>query len=215
MPRRVAGETQLPSVFEKEADKRSTRIMPCHRQAVRFADSLFLYLQKGSGSMKPPIFSFTAYSGTGKTTYIEKLIPLLKQKGLKVGVIKHDAHDFEIDHKGKDTWRFSQAGADKVSIGSKTHFALMVQRELHFQEIAALMQDMDIILTEGYNAENSRFIAVHRRLSGNAPVLPPETLYAVVTDEALPAPKLQFPLDDPAPLCEHLTRIVKEERHED
>ncbi len=165
--------------------------------------------------MKPPIFSFIAYSGTGKTTYIEKLIPLLKAKGLNVGVIKHDAHDFEVDKEGKDTWRFTHAGADKVSIGSKTHFALMVQREMAFHEITALMRDMDIILSEGYQAAGNRLIGVFRAQSGNEPVLPPESLYAAVTDKPLPAPALQFPLSDPMKLCDHLVRLVEENRHAD
>lgn len=165
--------------------------------------------------MQPPIFSFVAYSGTGKTTYLEKLIPLIKAQGVKVGVIKHDAHDFEIDKEGKDTWRFTKAGADKVSIGSKTHFALMVQREMDFREITDLMQDMDIILSEGYRACGARFIGVFRAQSGNEPVLPPEKLYAAVTDTPLDAPKLQFPLNDPQALCDHLIAFINKKAHID
>lgn len=160
--------------------------------------------------MKPPVFSFTAFSGTGKTTFIEKLVPLLKQAGLKVGVIKHDAHDFEVDHPGKDTWRFTQAGADKVSIGSRTHFALMVQREMDFEEITALMEDMDIIISEGYRAPGARFIGVYRAASGNQPALPAERLFAAVTDAPLEAPALQFPLEDPQVLANYLIRFVQD-----
>ncbi len=159
---------------------------------------------------KPPVFSFTAFSGTGKTTYIEKLVPLLKQAGLQVGVIKHDAHDFEVDYPGKDTWRFTQAGADKVSIGSGTHFALMVARELAFEEITALMADMDIILSEGYRAHHARFIGVFREAAGLRPALPLEDMFAAVTDTPLSAPPLQFPLHDAQPLAEFLVRFLKD-----
>ena len=62
-----------------------------------------------------PIFAFSAWSGTGKTTILEQLIPLLKQRGLRIAVLKHDAHDFEIDREGKESWRFSHAGADSAA----------------------------------------------------------------------------------------------------
>lgn len=158
----------------------------------------------------PPVFSFTAFSGTGKTTFIEKLVPLLKQAGLRVGVIKHDAHDFQVDYPGKDTWRFTHAGADRVSIGSKTHFALMVNREMAFEEIVALMADMDIILSEGYRAPGARFIGVFRAASGNKPALPVQDMFAAVTDAPLSAPRLQFPLKDAQPLADYLVQFVRD-----
>ena len=65
-----------------------------------------------------PAIAFAAYSGTGKTTLIEKLIHTLKQKGLRLAVIKHDGHKFDIDHEGKDSWRFTHAGADITMISS-------------------------------------------------------------------------------------------------
>lgn len=161
--------------------------------------------------MVPPIFSFMAPSGTGKTTFIEKLVPLLKARGLNVGVIKHDAHDFEVDTEGKDTWRFTRAGADMVSILSETHAALMVQRKMTFSEMAETMRGMDILLSEGYEICGSRVIGVFRAQAGFAPLLPPEALYAAVTDTPLDAPALQFPLDDPEPLSEHLARVITQE----
>ena len=57
-----------------------------------------------------PVIAFAAYSGTGKTTLIEKLVRELKNRGLRLAVIKHDGHKFEIDHEGKDSWRFAKAG---------------------------------------------------------------------------------------------------------
>ena len=59
-----------------------------------------------------PVIGFAAFSGTGKTTLIEKIVRNLKAQGFRVAVIKHDAHKFEIDKEGKDSWRFSKAGAD-------------------------------------------------------------------------------------------------------
>lgn len=75
-----------------------------------------------------PVLTFTAYSNTGKTTYLEKLIPCLKSAGLRIAVIKHDAHDFQADIEGKDSWRFAQAGADIVAVhpsGSSPFFSIL------------------------------------------------------------------------------------------
>ena len=71
-----------------------------------------------------PVWSLVAQSNTGKTTYLEKLIPALGRLGLTVGVVKHDAHDFEIDYEGKDSWRLSRAGAEVTAVAvSYTHLA--------------------------------------------------------------------------------------------
>ena len=71
------------------------------------------------------VFAFSGFSGSGKTTLIEKLIPVFKRRGYRVAVIKHDAHDFEIDKEGKDTYRFREAGADRVYISSSQKSARM------------------------------------------------------------------------------------------
>ncbi|NLG03578.1 MAG: molybdopterin-guanine dinucleotide biosynthesis protein B, partial [Clostridia bacterium] len=96
------------------------------------------------------MLGFSAYSGTGKTTLIEGLIKNLRARGLRVGVIKHDAHHFLVDYKGKDSWRFSQAGAELSVVASAEKTALIEQRSLGFSQVAALMHDVDLILVEGY-----------------------------------------------------------------
>ena len=75
-----------------------------------------------------PVLGFAAYSGTGKTTLIERLVGSLKARGLRVAVIKHDGHDFEIDRRGKDSWRFTQAGADISVISSMAKTAFEIGR---------------------------------------------------------------------------------------
>ena len=98
-----------------------------------------------------PVIAFSAWSGTGKTTIIEQLIPLLKQAGLRVAAVKHDAHDFEIDREGKDSWRFTHAGADVTVIQSQTKTALIEQRSLSLADALSRIHDVDVILAEGYN----------------------------------------------------------------
>ena len=79
----------------------------------------------GRGQRQVPIVSFVAPSGTGKTTYLEKLLPALAARGLRVLVIKHDVHGFEVDRPGKDTWRLRRAGAHGVLIANREQMALM------------------------------------------------------------------------------------------
>ena len=101
-----------------------------------------------------PVFSFIGSSGSGKTTFIEKLIPVLIKKGFKVGIIKHDAHKFEIDKPGKDSYRLKQAGAKTVALSSTEKTALIKsndENEISVEEIIMrFFPDVDLIITEGY-----------------------------------------------------------------
>lgn len=127
------------------------------------------------------IVSIVGSSNSGKTTLIEKIIPRLKEKGYKIGALKHDAHNFEIDREGKDSWRMSASGADMVAIASKNKLAFIkvLDCEEKLDEIAErLFSDADIIITEGYKAENKPKIEVvrHKALLTS----PSDNLIAVV-----------------------------------
>ena len=113
-----------------------------------------------------PVVAFAGFSGSGKTTLIEKLIVNLKARGLRVAVIKHDRHQIDIDREGKDSWRFSQAGADISIVSSSEKTALIEQRELSFQQAAAMVHDVDLILVEGYKEEPLSQIGVCRKETG-------------------------------------------------
>ena len=105
--------------------------------------------------MSAPILSIIGKSKSGKTTLIEKLIPQLKAKGYRVGTIKHHSHPgFEIDFPGKDTWRHAQAGSDHVIIAAPDKVASIrtLEHELTVDEIAAMMDNVDIILTDGFKS---------------------------------------------------------------
>lgn len=102
--------------------------------------------------MPVPVFTFAAWSNTGKTTYLEKLIPLLKRAGLRVAVVKHDAHDFQLDQPGKDTWRFARAGADVVAIASGSRYAMMACRPVTLEEILRQTRDADLCLVDKKDA---------------------------------------------------------------
>lgn len=152
-----------------------------------------------------PYFSFVAYSGTGKTTYLERLTAELKARGKRVGVVKHDAHEFQIDREGKDSWRLARAGADAVAVADGGKWALMDYRPAALEEILSRFRDVDLILVEGWHAEAKNAVVLCRAASGKPLKLDPADCVAVVSDAPLETGGTPlFPLDDPAPMAEFL-----------
>lgn len=130
-----------------------------------------------------PVISIVGKSNSGKTTFIERVIPILKEKGYRVGAIKHDAHRFDIDHEGKDTWRMTASGADTVAISSSSKMAMIkrVESEKSLDEIInALFQEMDIVITEGYKSQDKPKIEIVR--CSKMIALPTENLIAAVNN---------------------------------
>ncbi|HEY6072285.1 MAG TPA: molybdopterin-guanine dinucleotide biosynthesis protein B [Anaerolineales bacterium] len=110
--------------------------------------------------------AFVAKSGTGKTTLLEKVIARLKDRGYRVGVIKHDAHRFEIDRPGKDSYRLTAAGADTMLISSPERLALVKKHAASppvEELLSCFFTDVDIVLTEGFKSSALPKIEVHRR----------------------------------------------------
>ena len=146
-----------------------------------------------------PIVSIVGKANSGKTTLLEELISELKQRGYSVAVIKHAAEDFELDTKGKDSWRFGQAGSEMVAISSPHQLAVFrkVKHDLSPREISRSFDgEYDIILTEGFKQANTYKIEVHHKDQGKDLVSNPEQLLAVVTDEPLEMDMLQFAQED-------------------
>ena len=111
-----------------------------------------------------PVLGFAAYSGTGKTTLLINIIPLLKQEGYKIAVIKHAHHTFDIDSPKKDSYELRKAGANHMLITSNQRWALMVEnnetKEPNVEEYIEKLndEDIDLILVEGFKTKNIRFI---------------------------------------------------------
>jgi len=145
-----------------------------------------------------PIISVVGKSEVGKTTFLEKLIAELKRRGYRVATVKHDVHGFDIDRPGKDSWRLAQAGSDSVVIASPKKLALIkrLDREMTLNEIAALLEDVDIILTEGYKRGDAPKIEVSRREKGRELLCMPEELVAIVSDQPFDMDVPQFGLED-------------------
>ncbi len=134
------------------------------------------------------VVGFAGYSGAGKTTLVERLIPVLRSEGLRVSVVKHAHHHFDIDHAGKDTFRHREAGAFEVVVASTKRLALMrefeqaAQLNVH-QLIAELHDGVDWVLVEGFKDCDLHKIEVWRAQSGRAPNYPNDDfIVAIATD---------------------------------
>lgn len=154
--------------------------------------------------MTTPALSFVARSGTGKTTLLVQLIASLKGRGYRVGAIKHDAHCFEIDHEGKDSQRFTAAGADTTIITSENKLAMVkvVSAPLPIESVLAdYFADVDIVLTEGFKLGGLAKIEVHRAACGSTLLCRGDchdaTLVAVASDEPLALDVPTLDLNDP------------------
>lgn len=138
---------------------------------------------------------------------MEKLIGELKSRGYRVAAIKHHVHgDFDLDVPGKDSWRLGRAGSDVVAIASPTRLALIrrLDGEWPLEEIAALVQDADIVLTEGYKGSAMPKIEISRRAVSQELLCSPEELVAIAADHPLGLDIPQFDLDDAAGLADLL-----------
>ena len=146
---------------------------------------------------KVPIISIIApQSGTGKTTFIEKIISKLSELGIRVGVVKSDSHGFNLDVEGKDSWRFNQAGANSVAVVSPNGWFInqKSQKRAEILEIIEKMDYVDLVLTESRSHGTIPAISIYRGLS--EPLIN-ETVVAIFTDRNLEINDIaQFDLND-------------------
>jgi len=157
-----------------------------------------------------PIVSIVGKSDSGKTTLLEKLIPELKRRGYRVATIKHDAHRFEIDHPGKDSYRHFHAGSDWTVIASPAKIASVRQldRELTLAEIAETISGVDVILTEGFRREARQRIEVSRRARSMELMSDASELLAVAADYPVETDVPMYDLDDAPGLVDLIERAV-------
>ena len=149
------------------------------------------------------VVGFAGFSGSGKTTLVERLIPALKLRGLRVSVVKHAHHKFDIDHPGKDTFRHREAGAFEVVVASDRRLALIrefeqpAQLTVH-QLIAELYEGVDWVLVEGFKMSDVLKIEVWRADSGKPARYPDDAFIAAIATDSpdrLPAPTQRPVLD--------------------
>lgn len=142
-------------------------------------------------SFDKPVIGFSAYSGSGKTTLLEKLIPILTARKLRVAVIKHAHHSFDIDHPEKDSYKIRNAGAQQILISSQKRWAMIHEHanensELTLQEALQHISadNIDLVIVEGYKSSPIAKIEIHRPALGK-PLISSSDQYviAIATDE--------------------------------
>lgn len=156
-----------------------------------------------------PIIAICGEKNSGKTTVLERTIPYLTVKGVRVGIIKHDGHDFDVDIPGTDTYRLRAAGAKCIGIySSYKYFVLNEECDMQPEKIAEHFSNVDIILIEGGKHSNFPKIEIVRSEVSDRPICHANGLIAICTDrntlDGLPC----FDLEDYRGLADFLVSII-------
>lgn len=164
------------------------------------------------------VFGIAGYSGSGKTTLLEKLIPCFTARGLKVSVIKHAHHGFDIDRPGKDSYRHRAAGAAEVLLACHDRWALMHERraegEVGLDELLGRLAPCDLVLIEGFKQEPVPKLEVYRPENGKPPLFPERPdIVAVATDAELDTTLPCLPLDDVERIAAFVMTTLQMQEH--
>jgi molybdopterin-guanine dinucleotide biosynthesis protein MobB len=150
-----------------------------------------------------PILGFSAYSGTGKTTLLRQIIPALKQRGLRVSVVKHAHHDFDLDFPGKDSYELRKSGADQTVICTMTRMAMITEfnhpgEEPDLQRIVDSLDTgrADIVLVEGYKDIRFPKIELHREALRKPYLYPNDDTVIAIACDAQPPAGVSIPVLD-------------------
>ncbi|WP_342435687.1 molybdopterin-guanine dinucleotide biosynthesis protein B [Paenibacillus sp. FSL L8-0436] len=165
----------------------------------------------GGGSKSPPaVCQIVGYKNSGKTTLICDLIPLLQRHGCTVAVIKHDAHDYEMDHPGTDTWQQRQAGASAIAITSSRKTSVIEERSSSLAELVSAFSSYDYVLVEGFKHEAyPKLVLVHKEedlsLLNNVQNKVAAAFWEEMKDNVRIEPGIrQFSINDSAAIAEFL-----------
>ena len=143
----------------------------------------------------PKIMAVSGIKNSGKTTFISRFIPRLKEKNIKVGVIKHDGHDFEPDVEGTDSFIHRRSGADGVAIYSKNRWMLIEESAIDEKDILKHFVDYDLVILEGFKYSAYPKIEIIRKAISQSPVADKNVL-CYVTDLDIDTGVLKFDIDD-------------------
>jgi len=158
-------------------------------------------------------FGFAGWSGSGKTTLIEKLIPLFVKRGLRVSLIKHAHHSFDVDVPGKDSYRHRHAGASEVLVTSSRRWVLMNElrgeKEPSFDDQVKHLSPCDLLIVEGFKFAPIPKLEVYRGVVGESLLHPQDAhIVAVASDQHVDTVLPQFRLDDAPEIAAFIARHV-------
>lgn len=159
-----------------------------------------------------PLLGITAYSGTGKTTLLKQVIPLLRQRHLRVGLVKHTHHDMDVDKPGKDSYELRKAGADQTLVASQNRWALMTETpnnddelDLHYLASRFDPDSLDLILVEGFKHETIAKIALFRAEVGKPLAgLIDQHVIAVASNQTIDTTIPQLDINNPEQIADYI-----------
>jgi molybdopterin-guanine dinucleotide biosynthesis adapter protein len=159
------------------------------------------------------VIGLAGWSGAGKTTLLARIIPHLLEQGLRVSVIKHAHHSFDVDVAGKDSWVHRQSGATEVLVSSGKRWALMHElrgaSEPRLPELLAKLSRVDLVVVEGFKSEPHRKIEVHRAANGKALLFPDDPgIAGIATDAAVKTALPLAHLDDIPAIAAMMRRLA-------
>ncbi|MEC5320684.1 molybdopterin-guanine dinucleotide biosynthesis protein MobB [Brenneria populi subsp. brevivirga] len=167
---------------------------------------------------QPQLLAIAAYSGTGKTTLLKAIIPILKLAGIRVGLIKHTHHNMDIDTPGKDSYELRKAGAEQTMVVSNQRWALMTETPEQPPDLYELAKRMDasaldLILVEGFKQEEINKIVLFRQELGR-PLsdLLDEYVIAIATDSPLATSFTQLDINQPRQIADFIRRWINVRR---
>ena len=169
-----------------------------------------------------PVLGFAAFSGTGKTTLLEKLIPQLAEQGIRVSMVKHAHHEFDIDKPGKDSHRLRKAGAQQMLIASSRRQALMTEnatpQEPRLDELITRLdlEHIDLVLVEGFKQVPFPKIELHRKALGKTLLYPEDPdIIAVASDHLTDCGDLPaLDINDTAAIAAFIVTWLNTDRHD-
>jgi len=204
---------QGSGVFTSMTRANGLAVIPENSKGVKAGDMVEVQMldwgEEQDEVKKLPIVSIVGKSQSGKTVLMEQLIAEFKKRGYKVAALKHSRGGIEIDHPGKDSWRYSQAGSDAVLISSpdKLAFFKNLNHELSIEEIMPIVgPEFDLVLVEGFKKSKIPKIEVHRKKLGDDILCSPEELSAVVTDGSLDTDIVQLPWGDTVTVADFIEK---------
>jgi molybdopterin-guanine dinucleotide biosynthesis adapter protein len=159
------------------------------------------------------VIGLAGWSGAGKTTLLSRVIPYLRAEGLRVSVIKHAHHNFDVDVPGKDSWVHRQAGAVEVLVSSTARWALMHElrgaSEPRLPELLEKLSEVDLVVVEGFKSEPHRKIEVHRTANGKPLLFPDDPAIAgIAADTTIETALPSAHLDDIAAIAGMMQRLA-------
>jgi molybdopterin-guanine dinucleotide biosynthesis protein B len=157
------------------------------------------------------IIGFAGFSGSGKTTLLEKVIPLLIMRGLRIAVIKHAHHKFDIDKPGKDSFRHREAGAGEVLVVSGFRWALMHElvneSEPSLEELCSRLSPCDLVLVEGYKYSGIPKLEVYRGVTGHPHLFSDDkNIIALITDTSIDCLLPQLDINSPQQVADFILK---------